>query len=139
MGRPVRANWKKLSVCLLSIRFVEGCGLERGDDLGPELVALCSSPWPDFLLMVWSMSVLHWADSLSCGNHLRRNRLERIYEMHSLWSVCRGKQSSICNGGSVIVYYAVSGLAVVFVHSLPRVQHTDCDGLSRPCDFEILF
>lgn len=35
-----------MSVCLLSIRFAEGGGLGRGDDLGPELVALRSSPQP---------------------------------------------------------------------------------------------
>lgn len=38
LGWPGWANWKKLSVCLLSIRFEAG-GSGRGDDLGPELVA----------------------------------------------------------------------------------------------------
>lgn len=87
-----------------------------------KLVALCVSPRPGFPLMVWSMSALHWADSLSRGNHLRRSRLGRIYEMHSLvWSVY-SKQASIGSGTSVVLYAAVSALVVVWVHSSPRVQ-----------------
>lgn len=52
------------------------------------------------------------------------------------YEVCTGKQTSIGNGGSVMVY-VVSALAVVLVHSSPTVQHTDHDRLLQPCDFEI--
>ena len=38
------------------------------------------------------------------------------------YEVCTGKQTSIGNGVSVVVYGAVSPLAVVLVHSSPRVQ-----------------
>lgn len=53
----------------------------------------CLSPRPGSPLMGWSMSALR------CGNHFRRDRLGRIYGMHSLART--GEHTSISNDTSV--------------------------------------
>lgn len=43
------------------------------------------------------------------------------------YEVCRGKQTSMGDGVSVMAYNAVSALAAVLGHSSPGVQRTDYD------------
>lgn len=55
------------------------------------------------------------------------------------YEVCRGKQTSIGNGSSVMAYNAASVLVVVLVHSSRWVQHMMMTDHQGSFDFEVLF
>lgn len=143
LGRLVRANWKKLSVCLLSIRRKPGpvcvcveVGLGWRSGTWSSLPSACH-PGLVSTLMVWSMSVLRRADSLGRGNHLKEEESFR----EDLWDAFISLKCVQQTGfdwqrhlsSAVQAAGAASALSRWFGFSPP--PHADPLTLTRPDDF----